>query len=146
MPLDEDDSFIGEELIHPGGQPCPLKLAAISHFRLRKLQSEIHHRLYAHAALNLGVPTKGWYEFIVRKVEDWRNDKPPTNGFASQHWLDLNYHHTRTLVFRPAPNCPQPDREGLQHALAASTGVIKAYRGMYRDGRINYSKSDFCFS
>jgi hypothetical protein len=140
MPLDVDDSLITEIHVLSGGVPSPGKVAAIAHFQIRRLQSEIQHRLYAPSEKRLGIPSEEWYDSVVRRIQTWRDSNPAATGFTSRHWLDLNYHNTRALLYRPAPNHPHPGCEALRAALSGATGVIQAYKGMYRDGRINYSK------
>ena len=140
MPLTEDDSLITEHAVLQSGPPSQLKLAAIAHFQIRRLQSEIQHRLYSPSQKPHGPPSIEWINDVSRRLQAWRDSNPAATGFTSQQWLSLNYHHTRTLLHRPAPNAPQPDCQALREALSGATGVIQAYKGMYREGRINYSQ------
>lgn len=138
LPLSCDDHFIKPDGILPA-DPSPTKLGALAHFKIRMLQSEIHHRLYSPSQKLLGIPSQDWYTSILQRLSSWRQSNPPSSGFMNQTWFDLNWYNTRILLYRPAPNCPSPDRAALKHALTAASGVMRTFKEMYRRGGINYS-------
>ncbi|PWY98436.1 hypothetical protein BCV70DRAFT_201750 [Testicularia cyperi] len=61
-----------------------------------------------------------------------------TTPFVTQDWIDLNYSLAASLLFRPSPNNPRPDRNGLQQAFIASGQAMKIYKKMHRNSTINF--------
>jgi hypothetical protein len=81
-----------------------------------------------------------WFDTVVNRLDEWRATYPSPTGFVSTEWLDLNYHMTLTLVFRPTPANPNPGRQATKKALHSSSATMRVYKEMYRKGRINYSQ------
>ncbi|SPO36060.1 uncharacterized protein PSFLO_01531 [Pseudozyma flocculosa] len=58
--------------------------------------------------------------------------------FVTTEWMELNYNLTLSLLFRPSPNNPRPDQQGLRRAFVASGEVMKLYKLMHRTSKINF--------
>ena len=141
MPSVFDDEYI--EGRGDDSQPSrlsPSKLATRHHIRIRRLQSEVHNRLYS-AAVPDEPPPQTWFDSVQSRLDQWREDWPAPTSFVSEEWLNLNYHMTVTLLLRPTAANPNPDRSQTQTALDSSSQVMRFYKDMFRKGRINYSRS-----
>lgn len=131
----------------PAHQISPVKLSALHHVRIRRLQSEIQDRLYRlpdsdPPAAEPWTEYDTWIQAMSRRIREWRASAPPGTGFCSKIWLDLNYHITITLLHRPSPRNPKPSREALITARQGASGVMRTYKEMLKAGRINWSESD----
>ena len=122
------------------GPPAQSKRTTIHLFRIRKLQSEIHWALYVPSAHRPPLEP-AWFDAMEANVKEWKLTAPPGVGFCSNEWLDLCYHMTMTLLYRPSPNHPSPPRIALKKALDGSASTMRVYKDMYRMGRINFSGS-----
>lgn len=136
--LVDDQYFEGNPAYDPN-LPSPSKTATRHHIRIRRLQSEIHNRLYS-AAIPEEPPANSWFDSVQSRLDQWREDWPAPTSFVSEEWLNLNYHMTVTLLLRPTAANPNPDRSQTQKALDSSSQVMRFYKDMFRKGRINYSK------
>jgi len=134
-----DDYIEGVQTSDKSSRNDPRKLATRHHIRIRRLQSEIHERLYSAAPLE-EPPSKSWFDSVISRLNQWREDWPTPTSFVSEEWLNLNYHMTVTLLLRPTAGNPNPDRSQTQTALDSSSQVMRFYKDMFRKGRINYSE------
>lgn len=116
-------------------------MTAIHHYRIRQIQSEIHHRLLSANAVG---PPQQWYESMHVRLQEWLDSKPPSEGFCSAAWANVNYHSTMVLLHRPSPANPSPDVADLRQALASAGKVMRAYKAMHRAGQINFGELNVC--
>lgn len=122
------------------GSPSARKLTALHLFRIRRLQSEIIHRLYASGLKEQ--PGQEWFTRTQSAIEEWQAAKPEGRGFCSDEFLSLCYHQTTTLLHRPSPGNPSPSRESLSIALKGSSAAMRLYKDMYRNGDMTFSELD----
>ena len=112
-------------------------------------------RTLAHI-MEVGPPTPNvdWQQRMMKKLHDWRQGYERGQGgpgapavertdgsntpFITKEWIDLNYNLTLSLLFRPSPNNPRPDHEGLQRAFVASGEAMKLFKAMHRSSSINF--------
>lgn len=140
LPSLQDDTLISSHAIG-NGPPSPAKQAAIFHFTIRRLQSEVFGMLYnPTSAQGRLVPDEAWYRSVLQRLEHLNTSLQPIGTFVSKGWIELNYHHVMVLLHRPSPVVAQPPRESLRKALAGAMGMMNMYKDMYRSGRVNYSK------
>jgi hypothetical protein len=114
-------------------------MTAIHHYRIRRIQSEIHHRLLS---ANAVVPPQEWYETMHVRLQEWLDSKPPSDGFCSAAWANVNYHSSMVLLHRPSPANPSPGIADLRQALSSAGRVMRAYKAMHRAGQINFGTLD----
>lgn len=114
--------------------------------------------------MDVGPPTPNveWQTRMMAKLSEWKNDSTQSkflfsnpspkelNGsrpdlqasnaapFVTQDWINLNYHLSASLLFRPSPNNPRPDQNGLRQAFIASGHAMKIYKNMHRNSTINF--------
>jgi hypothetical protein len=136
MPLAVDDACITPESIAPG-PPSRLKTTVLHNIRIRRLQSEIHHRLYMPSSR---APSHEWYVSALARLHEWRETMPEGTGFISPEWLNVNFHISMMMLHRPAPANPTPSLDELKLGFASSAQVMRAYKHMHRTGRINFSE------
>lgn len=134
-------------LTHPASS---VKASALHHVRIRRLQSEIQERLYrlpqnTNGTSDIDPDHIPWSQRKGQQVAEWRSAAPPATGFCSTTWLDLNYHVTLTLLYRPSPRNPKPSKEELIMARKGASGVMRTYKEMFRSGRINFGESLLCY-
>ncbi|KAI3480779.1 hypothetical protein L1887_57046 [Cichorium endivia] len=110
--------------------------------------------------MEVGPPTPNveWQTRMMEKLAEWRSEyelirmpAPATERtaqgdgvaskatpFITRDWIDLNHNLTISLLFRPSPNNPRPDSNGLQQAFMASGRAMKIYKSMHRGSTINF--------
>ncbi|CBQ72052.1 conserved hypothetical protein [Sporisorium reilianum SRZ2] len=108
--------------------------------------------------MEVGPPTPNieWQARMMDKLVKWRSEydrfapsttdrTAPSDGvsstatpFITRDWIDLNHNLTISLLFRPSPNNPRPDANGLQQAFIASGRAMKIYKSMHRSSTINF--------
>ncbi|WWD22211.1 hypothetical protein CI109_106702 [Kwoniella shandongensis] len=133
FPLPYDDELITADALLPG-PTSPIKATVLHHFRVRLIQSEIHERLYSP---NSPCPSRDWFEHIAQKLKEWTDNCPPTTGFISREWLEINVSLTQVQLYRPSPANPNPGREDLEKAFAAAGELMRVYRVWQRAGQVN---------
>ncbi len=118
--------------------------------------------------MEIGPPTPNleWQSRMMTKLTEWKTEygrirlpspavdrsTTPSSSYSHQgesvsssatpfvngEWIDLTYNLTVSLLFRPSPNNPRPDSNGLQQAFTASGLAMKIYRSMHRSSTINF--------
>ncbi|TKY87234.1 hypothetical protein EX895_003911 [Sporisorium graminicola] len=73
-----------------------------------------------------------------RPVQSERGVGSTATPFITRDWIDLNHNLAISLLFRPSPNNPRPDSNGLQQAFIASGRAMKIYKSMHRSSTINF--------
>lgn len=125
--------------------PSPLKphFSFVNHVGLRRLQSEIYHYLYAFDDVSnperSDQPAIGeWLRSRLNKLENWRKQYNVATPFVTAQWTELNFHITKTLMFRPSPRIPVPGVSALLEALDSSAQTIRLYKLNWRTFRVNF--------
>ncbi|ORY32023.1 fungal-specific transcription factor domain-domain-containing protein [Naematelia encephala] len=133
------DDCISDEGIRDDGQIDWRKKSIIHHIRLRILQSKIHDRLYTFLASQSPPPSQQWFASMEARLEKWRSSYPPDpTGFLNVDWLDINYHLTRCLLFRPNPGNKSPGKPALTSVLVSCSLIMRLYKSMWRRRSINF--------
>lgn len=115
------------------------KQAGIHHARLRILQSEIHERLSAVTASRSSPPPLEWFQDVHRRLTEWRTSYQPIPGeYMNDDWIDLHYNLLLSLLYRPSPGNPRPDREFLTNAVRAAGSIIRIYRTSWKRRALNF--------
>ncbi|PWN53135.1 hypothetical protein IE53DRAFT_211347 [Violaceomyces palustris] len=138
-----EDRCITSQGIRPG-PVCQLKYAHAQHVRLRLLQSEIHRTLYS-ARSAFATDDKEHWRWAWRtfdRLREWRDSFTYPTPFLTKEWMELQFHITTILLFRPSPRSPHHLPEGLHVALHAAAEMLRLYKVMHRDISINFAWYD----
>lgn len=132
-----------DDLIRPEGiQEGPIdhrKEAGIHHTKLRLLQCDIYERLNTVAASRNPPPSSEWFIDMQTRMQEWYAGYTPLREeYMNQDWLDLHYHMTTQLLYRPCPGNPKPVQEYLVRAIKASGWIIKLYKSLWRKKALNF--------
>ena len=123
--------------------PSPEKRNLHHLIRLRRMQEEISRTIHSEAAAQRYVDLT-WLEGMQRKIEDWRNNAPPTtlaDGIVHSDWTHLNYNLTTSMLNRPSPGNPVPGPVQLKRALEASRCIMQIFKKTRREGTTGISES-----
>lgn len=109
------------------------KESGVHHARFRIIQSDIHARLFAVSASRSPPPHLEWFQDVHRRLTDWRTSYAPIQGeYLSDNWIDLHFHLLLSMLYRPSPGNPRPDREFLTNAVRAAGAIIRIHKTMWR--------------
>uniref|UniRef100_A0A060SYU7 ARAD1A19866p n=1 Tax=Blastobotrys adeninivorans TaxID=409370 RepID=A0A060SYU7_BLAAD len=134
IPALVEDRNITVRGIRPG-PTCQLKVAQVLQIQLCQLQSEIHGRLYA-ASLRMrpnqhDLTTWSWQIFDQLRI--WRNSFHYSTPLITKEWVELQFHISIVLLFRPSPNRPTPSDEALHVAFHSAGEALRIIKIMHRD-------------
>lgn len=128
---------------------------AITSFRFDRIVAEIKLMLHrvSQSPARFPWPTKvsSWQTAVHEACSDMieqarkrlnRLDTPLRYGLSSAFILaplDLKYHHTIMLLYRPSPLIPQPSALALRFCFESAMETIRIYSDMYRNGSMTNS-------
>lgn len=129
-----EDRNITVRGIRPG-PTCQLKVAQVLQIQLCQLQSEIHGRLYASSPRMR--PNQhdltSWSWQIFDQLRIWRNSFHYSTPLITKEWVELQFHISIVLLFRPSPNRPTPSDEALHVAFHSAGEALRIIKIMHRD-------------
>lgn len=115
------------------GPTCQLKVAQVHQVRICRLQAEIHAKLYAPSAGSMGQNLSFWSWNMYDQLRLWRGSLSYPTPMITKEWMELQYHISVVLLFRPAPNRPNPSEESLHVAFHSAGEAMKLIKTMHRD-------------
>lgn len=150
LPAVVEDKCITSQGIQRG-PVCHLKLAHHLHIHARRLQAEIHGRLYTPTSAGVGQggdnneeeedgeqELEAWTWKMQGELQRWHESFTVPSPFVTKNWVDLQYHLLTTTLLRPSPRRPNPSMDCLRRALQSSGEVLKIYRRLQRELAINF--------
>lgn len=116
------------------GPTCQLKVAQIQQIRICQLQSEIHSRLYTPGETADTSCQSVWTWHMYDQLRLWRDSFTYATPLVTKEWMELQFHVTIVLLFRPSPKRQNPSsEEGLHVALHSAGEAMKLVKTMHRD-------------
>lgn len=145
FPIDVSDEYITPSGIQSEGFGRKSSRTISLHmFRIRELQSEIQQVLYQTCELTRRFKSiENWRQDMEARLQNWCDTAPKNQSETgcgyNLSFVDLNYQQTRLLLYGLSPAAPTPTTEAFEIIADSGSKIIKAYRHLHREKKINYA-------